>query len=517
MEGYQRLNIPNLDQIRQEWARRIYWRYVEYVHEGRWIPSRHLIYICDRVQALIEDRLDKQILVLQMPPQHGKSQSITETLPSWYLGKFPERRVIEASYGEDLAQRFGRRNKEKIERFGKQLFGIELSKKTASATEFELSNGIGSMISRGIMSGITGQPADLIIIDDPIKNRQEADSETYRERLWEEWLNSLKTRLSASGKVILIMTRWHEDDLAGRIIKEEGEKVEVINLPCEAEENDLLGRIPGESLFPEIGKDNEWLKQFKYSYINDSSGGGLRAWLALFQGRPTAQEGNMLKRHWWKYWKPKGMDLPPVTVKMPNGELMNVYAEELPDYFDEQLQSWDCTFKDEKDNDFVCGQVWGRRLANYYLLDLHNDRMDIVQTIKAILIYTTKWPQTLMKLVEDKANGPAVIQLLRTRIPGLIAVTPEGGKIARASAVSTAIESGNVYIPHPALYPWVNQFLEQCSSFPQGKNDDMVDAMTQALNKLIYRVFNTYEEPKKQLPWMFRSREPEETEGIIDW
>lgn len=457
-ELYKLLRLEEIDQ-----ARVFYHKYVEYVHEGRWIPGRHLIYICDRVQALIEDRLGKQILVLQMPPQHGKSQSITETLPSWYLGKYPDRRVIEASYGDDLAQRFGRRNKDKIERFGKQLFGIELSKKTASATEFELSNGIGSMISRGIMSGITGQPADLIIIDDPIKNRQEADSEIYRDRLWEEWLNSLKTRLSASGKVILIMTRWHEDDLAGRIIKEEGDKVEVINLPCEAEEDDQLGRRPGDALFPEIGKDKAWLDDFKRSYQTSE---GKRAWLALFQGRPTAEEGNMIKRHWWKFYR---------------------QAPEM----DEIIQSWDCTFKDSDGTDYVVGQVWGRKGVDKYLLDLVRDRMDLPATMAAIQTLSNKWPRALLKLVEDKANGPAVIQLLKTKVSGLVAVNPEGGKVARASAVSPDIEAGNVYLPEDA--PWVHDFIEECSSFPNGKHDDQVDAMTQALNRLIY---NITKEPK---------------------
>ena len=129
-----------------------------------------------------------QILIVEVPPQHGKSQSVTETLPSYYLGKFPSRRIIEASYGDDLARRFGRRNKQKIKQFGYELFGIELSKSSSSDAEFEIQEHKGTMISRGIMAGITGQPADLIIVDDPIKNRQEADSDTYRTRMKEEVL-----------------------------------------------------------------------------------------------------------------------------------------------------------------------------------------------------------------------------------------------------------------------------------------------------------------------------------------
>jgi hypothetical protein len=161
--------------------------------------------------------------------------------------------VIEVSYGDDLAQRFGRRNKQKILEYGEDLWGIRLANYSKSDTEFEIEGYHGSMISRGIMAGITGQPADLIIIDDPVKNRQEAESETYRERIWDEWQNSIKTRLSAQGKVEVIMTRWHSDDLAGRLKKAYADRFLCITLPCEAEENDPLGRQIGDPLFPEIG------------------------------------------------------------------------------------------------------------------------------------------------------------------------------------------------------------------------------------------------------------------------
>jgi len=427
------------------------------------------------------------ILIFQLPPQHGKSTSLTETLPSFYLGKFPDRRVIELSYGDDLARRFGRRNKQKIEEFGKELFGIELDSSRKSDTDFEIKGHMGGMISRGIMSSVTGNSGELILIDDPIKNRQEAESETYRARLWEEWQNSIKTRLSANGKVILIQTRWHEGDLAGLIMQHE-KGVKVYNIPCEAEEGDILGREPGDALFPEIGKDRAWKDQFKNSYINDPTveGGGLRAWLALFQGRPSSQEGNMLKRHWWRYWKPKDVELPPVTVKLPTGEYVNLYAVDLPNKFDRVLQSWDMTFKDSAGTDFVAGGVWANKAANIFYLDQFYERVDFVKTIHALLTVTQKWPEATTKLVEDKANGPAAISMLRHKVGGIIPVLPEGSKIARASAVSPLIEAGNVYLPHPMVHPWVNLFIEQCAAFPKGVNDDLVDEMSQALKRFMY-------------------------------
>jgi len=194
-------------ELRKELARRSYIDYVDYVNQGNWVKAKHLELIAKEIEEVIDGNNDR--LIISMPPQHGKSMMITETLPSYYLGKNPTHRVIVASYGEDLAMRFGRRNKQKIQEFGKELFDIELSKSSSSDKEFEIETHKGSMISRGIMSGITGQPAELIIVDDPIKNRLEANSETFRARLKEEWLNSLNTRLSAKGKVIIIQTRWH--------------------------------------------------------------------------------------------------------------------------------------------------------------------------------------------------------------------------------------------------------------------------------------------------------------------
>jgi predicted phage terminase large subunit-like protein len=443
------------NELRKELARRSYADYVEYVHEGRWIKSKHLLFTCNKIQEFIETNTGHafDILILQLPPQHGKSMSTTETLPSWYLGKYPENRVIQASYNEETAERFCRRNKEKIKQFGKALFNIEISNVDRS-TEFELTNNVGRMISRGIMSGITSNPANLIIIDDPIKNRLEADSETFRERLWEEWQNTIKTRLSANAKVIVIMTRWHEDDLAGRILLNE-KNVTTINLPCEAEDNDPLGRTKGQALFPEIGKDDKWLQEFKQGYMSIE---GSRAWLALFQGRPTNEEGNIVKRHWFKYYN-----------ELPKMILTTI--------------SVDATFKDGENNDFVSIQVWGKRDKDYYLIDRYKERMDFPTTLQAIKNIRTKY-NTHSTLIEDKANGSAIISMLQREISGIIPVKPDGGKEARLNAVTPVMESGNVYLPNAE---WINDYVDELCKFPNAAHDDDVDSTSQALNYLRYK------------------------------
>jgi predicted phage terminase large subunit-like protein len=148
---------------------------------------------------------------------------------------------------------------------------------------------------------------------------------------------------------------------------------------------------------------------------------------------------------------------------------------------EEAIQSWDCAFKDLETSDYVVGQVWGRRGSAYLLLDQVRDRMDCPTTVKAVRHLSQRWRGTIVKLIEDKANGSTVIQMLGRELPGILPVNPEGGKVARAAAVSPLIEAGNVYLPHPQFMPWVNDFIEECAAFPNGAHDDQVDAMTQAL------------------------------------
>lgn len=448
----------------------IYRYYCFHVHNaekesGRfaWYPSRFHQFLCDSVQEFVEKPTDKafEILIINTPPQHGKSTTVTETYPAFYLSRYPERKVIGISYGDDLAERFGKRNLEKIQQFG-GIFGVGVNKKKATAREFEMSNGKGRMISKGFGSGITGHSGDLILIDDPVKNAQEADSETYREAIWSEFDFTVKSRTSAGAKIILIMTRWHEDDLAGRIMKEYADRTTVLNLPCEAEENDLLGREPGEALCAEIGKGNAWLKDFKGTYASEQ---GTRAWNALYQGRPTAREGNILKREWWEYYDYSDYE---------NGLLR----------FDTMIMSVDAAFKDEKQNDYVSIGVWGKSGARIFLLDCINEHLNFTATIRKIKVMKARYPQTSAILIEDKANGTAIIQVLKDEILGIIPVSPDASKEARVNAVSHVIEAGNVYLPKDRKFTW--EFIDQCASFPNGKHDDMVDMMSQALSRLIF-------------------------------
>jgi len=397
-----------------------------------------------------------------MPPRHGKSEFISRYSTAWILGKFPDTRIILASYEADFAATWGRKARDLLEEHGPSLFGIRVSGKSSAANRWDIEGHEGGMITAGVNGPITGKGADIGIIDDPVKNDQEAMSVTYQERTYEWYKSTFRTRLQRDGAIILIMTRWNENDLAGKLLaaqEEDGEKWEVVNLPAIAEEGDLLGRDPGQPLCPDLFTI-EALRSIEKAV-------GSFWWASLYQQRPSPAEGGILKRSWWQYYR------------------------QTPDRFDEVIQSWDMAFKDTKTADFVVGQVWGRKGADKYLLDQVRDRMDFPATVQAVRSLSAKWPQARNKLVEDKANGPAVIATLKNEIPGLIAVNPEGGKVVRAQAASPDIEAGNVYLPDPSVAPWVHDFIEECAAFPNGANDDQVDAMTQALIRFANKSTNT--------------------------
>lgn len=444
--------------IRQ--ARENYLEYVAYTNPD-YIKSKFHTFLCNKVQEFIEKPTDKafEVLLLSVPPQHGKSLTVTETLPSWYMGKNPRHNVIIASYNEDFATKFGRRNREKIQDFHHKLFPeCELAVAPNNNTEFETTMK-GGCISRGLMSGIAGNRANLIVIDDVVKNKQEADSPRTRQSQWDEYLAVVRTRLAPGAKLIAIGTRWHEEDLIGMLEKNE-HNITVINIPCECDDpdKDPLGRQKGDALCPEIGKGNAWLKDYKKIYISKE---GSRTWHALFQGRPVALEGNIIKREWWQYY-----------------EHMNI------DEFPYVILSVDAAFKAEEKNDYVAVEVWGKINNNYYFIDGIRERLTFTETLHSIRHFVKLYPSIMFKLIEDKANGSAIIDILTKEMDGVIPVNPEGGKVARINAISPAIEDGRVFLPK--FHPFSKILVEEAATFPAGASDDAIDCAAQALNRMIY-------------------------------
>ncbi len=433
--------------------------FMEYESGGAWQPAPHLSLLCEKLQAV--ERGEIKRLMVFVGPRHGKSEVISKKFPAWYLGRHPNDEIMMSSYAAELAEDHSKIARDTLKEWGPKLWGITVAKESAAVNRWSVAKHRGGLTAIGVGGAATGRGAKIALIDDPVKNMEEAESESTRRKIWNWYRTVLRTRLAPGGAIVLVMTRWHEQDLAGLLTAEmnsgEGEQWEIISLPAEAEENDALGREVGAWLWPERFSPDE--------YTSTKSAVGSRAWAALYQQRPTPDEGNIFKRQWFE----------------------NSYYLTLPDKFDEVIQSWDCTFKDTKGTDYVVGQVWGKKGADKYLLDQVRERMDLPKTLMSIRRISAKWPQARLKLIEDKANGPAVIQMLRKEISGLVAVNPEGGKVARANAVAPDVEAGNVHLPHPSIAPWVEINIDEACSLPNGAFDDTIDSTSQALNRLIRR------------------------------
>lgn len=409
-------------------------------------------------------RKESPRLLLTMPPRHGKSEIASRRFPAYALGRDPDLSFIATSYSADLASRMNRDVQRIIDDEvyraifpGTRLCGKNSGDGIRTADLFEIVGHRGVYRSAGVGGGITGMGGDIILIDDPIKDRAEADSPTIRNRVWDWYTSTLYTRLAPGGGIIVIQTRWHMDDLAGRLLEAQrtgqGDAWRVVNFPAIAEENEPY-RKAGEALHPER-YPLEQLQAIRAAI-------GSRDWAALYQQRPAPDGGAIFRAEWLRFWLPK----------------------DLPQSFDRLCISWDMTFKDGDDSDYVVGQVWGRKGADFFLLDQVRGRMGFTATLSAFRALADKWPQAQRKLVEDKANGPAVIDSLRHAVPGIIPVEPDGSKLARAHAVTTFFEAGNVHIPHPSVCGWVADYVAELTSFPAAAHDDQVDATTQALRDM---------------------------------
>lgn len=456
-----------VEDVDAELARRSLLDFTTFTFSG-YRANWHHITLCHALDRFVAG--ETRFLMVFMPAQNGKSELVSRRLPSYLLGRDPDTRIIACSYSADLSSAMNR-DVQRImegERYRMVFPRTQIPGENTHTLAgrplrnndiFEIVGRRGYYKCAGVGGSITGRSADVAIIDDPIKNRAEAESQTYRDGLWEWYGSTLRQRLtSEAGRVLLCMTRWHEDDLAGRLIdamtQPDADQWEVVRFPAIAEEPLRVDdpRQIGEALWPERYPLSELAARRVVS--------GSYEWAGMYQQCPSPAEGGLIKRHWWRFYSV------------------------LPQRFDDVLQSWDMAFKATADTDYVVGQVWGRIGADCYLLDQVRDRLTFSQTLAAVKALSEQWPQAWAKLVEDKANGPAVIDVLHHHIPGLIAVEPDGGKVARLQAVSPLIEAGNVYLPNASRASWVQDFIEEVSVFPNSAHDDQVDACSQALRRL---------------------------------
>lgn len=416
--------------------------------------------ICGRLMNFLADVMERKSprLILTMPPRHGKSEIASRRFPAWVFGVAPQMKIITVSYNLDLARSMSRdvqrimTSDEYREIFPHVSLGFREKgvPSTKRSDMFEIPGFDGAYIAAGVDGGVTGKGANIFIIDDPIKNRKEADSPTIRQNVWEFYTDSARTRLAPGAGIIIIQTRWHQDDLAGRLIAMDhagvGENYRLVNYPAIAE-HDEPHRKEGEALDPQRYDIGELLKLKAVL--------GSYSWAALYQQRPTPRSGGIFKRSWVRYYDTE------------------------PAVFDRVIQSWDLTFKDSESGDFVAGFVLGQIGADIYVLDCEHSKIDFTSQIRAILRMTKKWPMATAKVVEDKANGPAVIATLRSKVPGIIAFNPQGSKEQRANSAAPTVEAGNLLLPRNA--PWLTDFENEFFMYPGVEHDDQVDALDQGI------------------------------------
>ncbi len=431
-------------------------------------------YQVEPFHALVAATLDRVVsgeikrLMVFAPPQHGKSELTSVRLPAFWLGRRPDDPVIIASYGADLAESKSRQARTIVEsaEFGNLFPGIATRRDSRAVNRWELAGYRGSLLAVGVGGPITGHGALLGIIDDPVQNWQAAQSEILRESNWEWYRTTFRTRIWEGGAIVLIMTRWHEDDLAGRLLREQPRQWTVLRLPALAEsqkqrdtyargvglpdgELDPLGRSEGEPLSP---------GRFSVTALAElQSDVGPTAWAAEYQGTPTPAEGGIIKVAWFRRT--------PLSADKP----IAVY------------QFWDTAFTRDKQNDMSAGGTILEYRDRWRLDDLWYGRLEFNELKKtAKELFDLRKPRAVV--VESKASGIVLLQEWRreSRLP-ILGYNPDkdGDKIARAYACQPLLAAGRVEIPVDA--PWVEAFLHQCTVFPNGDHDDLVDVLTMFL------------------------------------
>jgi predicted phage terminase large subunit-like protein len=426
----------------------------------RWLLARHLDVIDQAIVDAVAGR-GPQRLVVAVPPRHGKSELISHRAPAWYLGCFPDRQVMLASYEASFAETWGRKGRDLLEEYGRQLYGVTVRADARAQDRWYTSQG-GVMAASGIGGRFTGMGADLLIIDDPVKNAEEARSQVIRSKHWDWWQSTAVTRLHPGAVVIVLMTRWHEEDLGGMLLaqghEDGGEPFHEIRMPAIAEADDALGRKPGEALWPER-YPIELLEQRKRSV-------GTYWWSAMYQGRPAPEGGGMFRRDWFS----------PLLDVLPAG----------PEHRIRWVRYWDFAATEAAtgtDPDWSVGLKLGRRPDGTYIVaDVRRVRAT-PKGVESLVRHTAETDGRDVQVwieQEPGSSGKIVIDYYQRTVLPAYAVRgrrESGSKIVRADPVSAHAEARNIQVLKAT---WNEEFFAELEQFPQGAHDDQVDATSGA-------------------------------------
>lgn len=429
--------------------------------KGEWQPADHLLLLNKYLVEVATGKIKN--LMIFMPPRHGKSELTSKYFPAWYLSRFPNKRVILTSYEADFAASWGYKVRDLVHEYGKSVLGIQLSPDSSARDDWNLYKKKGGMVTAGVGGAITGKGADLFIIDDPVKNSEQANSKTYQEKALDWYKSTAHTRLEPDGSMIIIQTRWNDADLSGALLSEEPDKWTVISLPAFAEENDLLGRKPGEPLFKE---------RFPANVLEDIKKTIGPYWFsALYQQRPQATDSALFKREHLRFCRVAGglVDFGYKVFTFDQCRIIQTCdpaasLKTTADYF--VLGTWAIT----PDNDLV-------------LLDLIRLRLESPDQVKLFWHSYMRWkPES--QYVETVGLGKTLFQHLKKEGLPVKEVTPgTADKYTRALPAAARMSAGTVYIADDG--PWRHDFIDELLSFPTGAHDDQVDVLSYAVQVLI--------------------------------
>lgn len=464
------------------------WPILEPITPLRW--NWHLDLICEYLTLIKDKKLKEKFgpecegVIFNVPPRTMKSLLISVFFPVWVWISDPARRWMFASYAEKLSTQHSvlRRNVINSRWYQERWSDVFTFAKDQNLKTHYENSARGQMFSTAMRSTATGMGGDVLVFDDPL-NPEQAVSEAEREGCNLKFDTTFRSRLNdpGTGTKIIIMQRLHEADLTGHLLSREAERWVHLKLPAIADQDEIWGfpvsgrsstRKAGELLWPDRLSTPQ-LASLKL-------GMGSWAFAGQYQQNPAPLEGGLIKRNWIRYYR------------------------ELPERWDLIVQSWDCTFKGESssggETDFVAGQVWGKLEGKYYMFPYRvHARMDFGPTKNAIKAAHARFPRAHAILIEDKANGPAIISELQKEIAGIVPIEPEGGKLARAQSTSPLWEAGSILLPDPQVFngcddarpnvgAWLDQYIHNICTFPKAAHDDDMDATSQALIYIRHRM-----------------------------
>lgn len=439
--------------------------FMEYDGRGLWQPAAHLELLCSKIEAV--ERGEIKRLMVFLPPRHGKSHVVSKKFPAWYLGRNPDKEIIISSYSADLAYDFSRIARNTFREWGPKLWELQLAGDSGAVGRWGIEGHTGGLVAAGVGGPITGRGAHVAIIDDPFKNYEEAASETIREKVLNWYRSTLRTRLAPGGAIILVMTRWHEKDLAGELekaMRDGGEEWEIIDLPALAKEGDVLGRSPGEALWPARYPMSE-LEATRIAL-------GSYLWSALYQQKPSPAAGNKFKRAWFRYFE---IDDEHVVLHTPGEEQER---KRVPLNRCWCFQTCDPAGSTKTSADyFVLGTWLVTPQRDLLLRDVIRTRLEGPDQPKLFEQGYRRWNPKLQG-VETKNMGLTLYQELRRKGLPVKDLKAEVDKETRALPVMARMEAGTVYFMQGA--PWLGDYEDELLVFPNGEYDDQVDVTSYA-------------------------------------